>query len=367
MSAHFHLYVFVCEQKWWKSTVCIITKFYNRMNQVKISSRLHFGNSSMKIDRKTERHIEKTDKQLMKTHWVGGAAVLGKLLFCRRCWQCTGVLTYPLKLIIMVILCTCRCCVWHRLLQLGRHGSTEAQVSRFEWQPDTGLPRVAHHHHALCVPAVCQHSAAQPAHSYLQVRPPTHFLCLSQAPCDLRKLSLCYCTALLSRRFRTTQTGYGSFKDTSSLRSTTAALLPLRLSSSSVISTSLSGAWCCASPTTQAKSSVSIHALLKVNFVLIPRVANMRTNPFLWHCFSEIPLPENEEEELLSWEALMKDRYLLSTQQEQNQNMERRILDTAQKYKRFDSSCPTVLHGFSSTDSAGTHFRPRMGWNSAIL
>ncbi|KAM9347244.1 transient receptor potential cation channel subfamily M member 2 [Symphorus nematophorus] len=42
-------------------------------------------------------------------------------------------------------------------------------------------------------------------------------------------------------------------------------------------------------------------------------------------------LPENEEEELLSWEALMKDRYLMSTQHEQCQSMERRILDTAQK------------------------------------
>lgn len=42
-------------------------------------------------------------------------------------------------------------------------------------------------------------------------------------------------------------------------------------------------------------------------------------------------LPQMEEEELLSWEALMKDRYLLSTQQEQSQSMERRILDTAQK------------------------------------
>ncbi|XP_037345414.2 transient receptor potential cation channel subfamily M member 2 [Pungitius pungitius] len=42
-------------------------------------------------------------------------------------------------------------------------------------------------------------------------------------------------------------------------------------------------------------------------------------------------LPQKEEEELLSWEALMKDRYLLSTQQEKNQSMERRILDTSQK------------------------------------
>ncbi|GAA6230191.1 transient receptor potential cation channel subfamily M member 2 isoform X2 [Lates japonicus] len=42
-------------------------------------------------------------------------------------------------------------------------------------------------------------------------------------------------------------------------------------------------------------------------------------------------LPQIEEEELLSWEALMKDRYLQSTEQEQSQSMERRILDTAQK------------------------------------
>ncbi|XP_037542317.1 transient receptor potential cation channel subfamily M member 2 [Nematolebias whitei] len=42
-------------------------------------------------------------------------------------------------------------------------------------------------------------------------------------------------------------------------------------------------------------------------------------------------LPQMEEEELLSWEALMKDRYLLSSQQELSQSMEGRILDTAQK------------------------------------
>nr|XP_040058326.1 transient receptor potential cation channel subfamily M member 2 isoform X2 [Gasterosteus aculeatus aculeatus] len=38
-----------------------------------------------------------------------------------------------------------------------------------------------------------------------------------------------------------------------------------------------------------------------------------------------------KEEELLSWEALMKDRYLLSTKQKKNQSMEQRILDTFQK------------------------------------
>ncbi|XP_070771465.1 transient receptor potential cation channel subfamily M member 2 [Enoplosus armatus] len=42
-------------------------------------------------------------------------------------------------------------------------------------------------------------------------------------------------------------------------------------------------------------------------------------------------LHQVEEEELLSWEALMKDRYLLSTKQEQSQRMEQCILDMAQK------------------------------------
>ncbi|XP_069388931.1 transient receptor potential cation channel subfamily M member 2 isoform X2 [Paralichthys olivaceus] len=42
-------------------------------------------------------------------------------------------------------------------------------------------------------------------------------------------------------------------------------------------------------------------------------------------------LSQIEDEDLLSWEALMKDSYLISTQQELSQSMERRILDTAQK------------------------------------
>ncbi|XP_067459474.1 transient receptor potential cation channel subfamily M member 2-like isoform X1 [Thunnus thynnus] len=42
-------------------------------------------------------------------------------------------------------------------------------------------------------------------------------------------------------------------------------------------------------------------------------------------------LPQTEEEELLSWKALMKDRYLLSTKQKQNQSKEQRILDTNKK------------------------------------
>uniref|UniRef100_A0A672HNE4 Transient receptor potential cation channel, subfamily M, member 2 n=1 Tax=Salarias fasciatus TaxID=181472 RepID=A0A672HNE4_SALFA len=46
---------------------------------------------------------------------------------------------------------------------------------------------------------------------------------------------------------------------------------------------------------------------------------------------SENELSQIEDEELLSWEALMKDVYLQSAQQEQSQSVERRILDTAQK------------------------------------
>lgn len=55
-------------------------------------------------------------------------------------------------------------------------------------------------------------------------------------------------------------------------------------------------------------------------------------------CCSEIELSKSQEEELLSWEALMKDRYLVSLQQEQKGNMERRVQETVQKYKRPHSS-----------------------------
>ncbi|KAM3607705.1 uncharacterized protein V6R79_012295 [Siganus canaliculatus] len=64
-------------------------------------------------------------------------------------------------------------------------------------------------------------------------------------------------------------------------------------------------------------------------YLFIRRIV-LRRPPLICTEF-KLELPENEEEELLSFEALMKDRYLLSTQQEQSQSMERRILDTAQK------------------------------------
>lgn len=51
----------------------------------------------------------------------------------------------------------------------------------------------------------------------------------------------------------------------------------------------------------------------------------------MWCCFSENELNPTEDEELLTWESLMKDRYLVSARQEQSQSTERRILDTVQK------------------------------------
>uniref|UniRef100_H3DGB5 Transient receptor potential cation channel, subfamily M, member 2 n=2 Tax=Tetraodon nigroviridis TaxID=99883 RepID=H3DGB5_TETNG len=45
----------------------------------------------------------------------------------------------------------------------------------------------------------------------------------------------------------------------------------------------------------------------------------------------QIELLKSQEEELLSWEALMKDRYLVSLQQEQSGNTERRVQETVQR------------------------------------
>ncbi|XP_077473871.1 transient receptor potential cation channel subfamily M member 2 [Stigmatopora argus] len=64
-------------------------------------------------------------------------------------------------------------------------------------------------------------------------------------------------------------------------------------------------------------------------YILISRVVLCR--PQLQSRKFRTELPHTEEEELLSWEALMKDRYLLSTQKQQSQTMERCIVDTAQK------------------------------------
>uniref|UniRef100_UPI0037E9964E transient receptor potential cation channel subfamily M member 2 n=1 Tax=Semicossyphus pulcher TaxID=241346 RepID=UPI0037E9964E len=70
--------------------------------------------------------------------------------------------------------------------------------------------------------------------------------------------------------------------------------------------------------------------IIFIHLYLFIRLLVLRRPPIICKEFKN-ELPQIEEEELLSWEALMKDRYLLSTQQEQSQSMERRILDTAQK------------------------------------
>ncbi|XP_054888328.1 transient receptor potential cation channel subfamily M member 2-like isoform X2 [Poeciliopsis prolifica] len=54
-------------------------------------------------------------------------------------------------------------------------------------------------------------------------------------------------------------------------------------------------------------------------------------------------LSQKEEEELLSWEALMKDRYLLSAQQEQSRSTESHVLDTSQKSPSQTNHCSGLL------------------------
>ncbi|XP_034042353.1 transient receptor potential cation channel subfamily M member 2 isoform X2 [Thalassophryne amazonica] len=66
------------------------------------------------------------------------------------------------------------------------------------------------------------------------------------------------------------------------------------------------------------------HLYLFIRNVLLCRASSKSTE------FKKV-LPQNEEEELLSWEALMKDRYLLSMQEAQSQSTEQHILDTAHK------------------------------------
>lgn len=54
--------------------------------------------------------------------------------------------------------------------------------------------------------------------------------------------------------------------------------------------------------------------------------------------FSEVSITKEEEEELLSWEILMRDTYVLSEQQAKSQSMEGLIQDSSQKYSPAESS-----------------------------
>uniref|UniRef100_A0A096MCP0 Transient receptor potential cation channel, subfamily M, member 2 n=1 Tax=Poecilia formosa TaxID=48698 RepID=A0A096MCP0_POEFO len=71
--------------------------------------------------------------------------------------------------------------------------------------------------------------------------------------------------------------------------------------------------------------------------------------------FTEKQLNPIEEEELLSWEALMKDRYLLSARQEKSQSMERCIPDTSQKSGYYMANISTK---YLCASQSINHFTP---------
>ncbi|XP_053733768.1 transient receptor potential cation channel subfamily M member 2-like [Synchiropus splendidus] len=68
-------------------------------------------------------------------------------------------------------------------------------------------------------------------------------------------------------------------------------------------------------------------------------------------------LPKKEEEELLTWEALMRDRYLLSSQQQQRQTVEQRVEDTALRVavmsERLEQSTAALQSILETLRSAG--------------
>ncbi|KAM4731283.1 transient receptor potential cation channel subfamily M member 2 [Anableps anableps] len=81
-------------------------------------------------------------------------------------------------------------------------------------------------------------------------------------------------------------------------------------------------------------------------------------------------LSQIEEEELLSWEALMKDRYLLAARQEQSQSMEKRILDTSQKVtslterleREEETSSTAVLRRLEKLEKQVTQSTKALQW-----
>uniref|UniRef100_A0A8C9VQT0 Transient receptor potential cation channel, subfamily M, member 2 n=1 Tax=Scleropages formosus TaxID=113540 RepID=A0A8C9VQT0_SCLFO len=67
--------------------------------------------------------------------------------------------------------------------------------------------------------------------------------------------------------------------------------------------------------------------LLSHLYLVIRRL--LRRAPYSKHQQFKVEVPQAEEEELLSWEALMKDNYLAKSRQQQSESMENRIQDTA--------------------------------------
>uniref|UniRef100_A0A8C1M7Y9 Transient receptor potential cation channel, subfamily M, member 2 n=1 Tax=Cyprinus carpio TaxID=7962 RepID=A0A8C1M7Y9_CYPCA len=72
--------------------------------------------------------------------------------------------------------------------------------------------------------------------------------------------------------------------------------------------------------------------ILLSHLILFIRAVLLRYPPQRHKTFRQ-ELEQTEEEELLSWEAYMKDNYLASTRQDESQSVEHRIQDTAEKYK----------------------------------
>ncbi|XP_056127350.1 transient receptor potential cation channel subfamily M member 2 [Rhinichthys klamathensis goyatoka] len=70
--------------------------------------------------------------------------------------------------------------------------------------------------------------------------------------------------------------------------------------------------------------------ILLSHLILFIRGALQR-DPSERHKHFRQELEQTEEEELLSWEAFMKDNYLVSTRQDESQSVEHRIQDTAEK------------------------------------
>uniref|UniRef100_A0A8C9W7Y0 Transient receptor potential cation channel, subfamily M, member 2 n=1 Tax=Scleropages formosus TaxID=113540 RepID=A0A8C9W7Y0_SCLFO len=66
--------------------------------------------------------------------------------------------------------------------------------------------------------------------------------------------------------------------------------------------------------------------LLSHLYLVIRRL--LRRAPYSKHQQFKVEVPQAEEEELLSWEALMKDNYLAKSRQQQSESMENRIQDT---------------------------------------
>ncbi|KAM6985111.1 transient receptor potential cation channel subfamily M member 2 [Aplochiton taeniatus] len=87
--------------------------------------------------------------------------------------------------------------------------------------------------------------------------------------------------------------------------------------------------------------------ILLSHLYLFVRCMVLRRPPYQYKQFKD-ELPEVQEEELLSWEAFMKDKYLVSARKEHNKSMEQRIQDTSEKVDTMSE----LLGQEDETDSA---------------